>query len=141
MRPTSVSYTHLDVYKRQVLYIPWRAVDKYHNFWGMRPDVRTLQVAHGFGRSLVLVRGDSHPDYASAAIYNPLDFDAAAPVYAWDRDPDVRKAVLAAFVDRPVWVVDGPTLTHEGYRVVAGPLSAADILAGRASLPAAAAEP
>ena len=123
------------------VYIPWRAVDKYHHFWGMRPDVRTLQAVQGFGRSLVLVRGDLHPDYTSAAVYNPLDFNAAAPIYAWDRDPNVRNAVLAAFVDRPVWVVDGPTLTHEGYRVVAGPLSAADILAGRASIPPAAAEP
>ena len=43
------------------LYIPWRAVDKYHHFWGMRPDVRTLQAAQGFGRSLVLVRGELTP--------------------------------------------------------------------------------
>jgi hypothetical protein len=123
------------------VYIPWRAIDKYHHFWGMRPDIRTLQTDHAFGRSLVLVRGDSHPDYTSAAIYNPLDLDASAPIYAWDRDPSVRQAVLAAFADRPVWVVEGPTLTQQGYRVIAGPVPAADVLAGAVSLPEAAFDP
>jgi 4-amino-4-deoxy-L-arabinose transferase-like glycosyltransferase len=112
-----------------VLYIPWRAVDKYHDFWGMRPDVRWLAKDFGFGRSLVLIRGNSHPDYASAAVYNPLDLRGDAPIYAWDRDAEVRGAVIRAYADRPVWFVDGPTLTGGGYRVAAGPMPAAQALA------------
>ena len=30
---------------------------------------------------------------------------------------------------RTIWIVDGPTLTHAGYDVVAGPLSAEQLLA------------
>ena len=75
-----------------------------------------------FGRSLVLVRGERHPDFASAAIYNPLDWDADAPIFAWDRSADVRRALLTAYPDRAVWYVDGPSITGNGYRIVAGPI-------------------
>jgi len=39
-----------------VIYIPWRAIDKYHHYDLMRPDVRQLAKKYDFGRSLVLVR-------------------------------------------------------------------------------------
>lgn len=113
-----------------IAYFPWRAVDKYHHYEGMRPDIRELAKQYHFGRSLVLVRGNRHPDYASAAIYNPLDLHADAPIYAWDRSPEVRAQVVEAYRDRPVWMVDGPTVTQDGFRVVAGPLAAAQVLAG-----------
>jgi len=112
-----------------VSYFPWRAIDKYHNAWGMRPDIRRLAREYGFGSSLVLIRGDSHPDYTSAAVYNPLDLDAAEPIYAWDRSPEVRLQLLAAYPSRPVWLVDGPSMTHAGFRVVKGPLTAAELMA------------
>jgi hypothetical protein len=110
-------------------YFPWRSLDKYRHYLRMRPDVRVLARTHGFGRCLVLVRGERFPDYASAAIYNPLDLRSDAPVYAWDRSPAVREKVLQTYADRPVWIVDGPTLTHAGFRVVAGPLRVASITA------------
>jgi len=113
-----------------VNYFPWRAIDKYHHYRGMRPDIRNLAKEHGFGRSLVLVRGDAHPDYASAAAYNPLDLSADAPVYAWDRDAETRSRVLRAYAGRTVWVVHGPTLTHAGYEVLAGPLPAGSFSEG-----------
>ena len=105
-----------------VTFVPWRAIDKYYHYRGMRPDLRSLARARGFGTSLVLVRGDRHPDYHGASVLNPLDLRAAQPIYAWDRDSTTRQAVLAAYPDRPVWYVDGPTVTGDGYRVVAGPL-------------------
>jgi hypothetical protein len=111
-----------------VNYFPWRAMDKYRHYLMMRPDVPRLARAHGFGRSLVLVRGQRYPDYASAAVYNPIDLHAAEPVYAWDKDPAVRTRVLQAYPDRPVWILEGPTLTGEGFRVVAGPLVARELL-------------
>ena len=110
-------------------YFPWRAVDKYHDYLNMRPDIRYLAREYNFGRSLVLIRGPAHPDYFSAATYNPLDLHADVPIYAWDRNPEVRNAVLNAYADRPVWLIDGPSLTHSGFKVVGGPVSAQYLLA------------
>jgi hypothetical protein len=109
-------------------YFPWRAVDKYHHYLLMRPDVRYLAEQYGFGKSLVLIRGNEHPDYASAAIYNPLDFNADAPIYAWDRNPEVRLQLLNTYSDRPVWILDGPTMTRSGFKVVEGPFSARELI-------------
>lgn len=111
-----------------VNYFPWRAIDKYHHYEQMRPDVRQLARERNFGRSLVLVRGERHPDYASAAAYNPLDLNAPEPVYAWDRNADVRRQVLEAYRDRPVWILDGPTRTGDGFRLKAGPVAAVELL-------------
>jgi 4-amino-4-deoxy-L-arabinose transferase-like glycosyltransferase len=110
------------------VFVPWRAADKYHHYRFMRPDVRALAATHGFDGGLVLVQGYRHPDYASAAAYNPVDLRGAEPVYAWDRSPEVRRAVLLAYADRPVWIVEGPTVTGAGYRVARGPLPAARLL-------------
>jgi 4-amino-4-deoxy-L-arabinose transferase-like glycosyltransferase len=107
-----------------LVFVPWRATDKYYHYRKMRPDVRTLARDHDWGRVLVIIRGNRHPDYASAAIYNPLDLQASAPVYAWDRGPEVTRRVLDAFADRDVWLVDGPTLTRNGYRITRGPVPA-----------------
>lgn len=111
-----------------ICFVPWRAMDKYHHYRGMRPDVRRLAAEHEFGRSLVLVRGRRFPDYASAAIYNPLDPMGDAPVYIWDRDPDITRAALLAYEDRPVWIIDGPSVTGAGFAVAAGPMPAAWLL-------------
>ncbi|MCC6316264.1 MAG: hypothetical protein IT361_01140 [Gemmatimonadaceae bacterium] len=108
-----------------VTFFPWRAVDKYHHYRNMRPDIRELATAQHFGRSLVFIRGRRHPDFASAVIYNPIDLNAAAPLYAWDVTPEARVQALEAYADRPVWFIDGPTRTGDGFRVIAGPLSAA----------------
>jgi hypothetical protein len=106
-----------------VVYVPWRATAKYHHYRGMRADVRTLARQHRFDRSLVLVRGAQHPDYASAAVYNPIDLRADATVYAWDASTEIRAALLKAYSDRPVWIIDGPSITGGAFRVVAGPLT------------------
>ena len=115
-----------------VNYFPWRSLDKYYHYLDMRPDIASLANTHSFGRSLVLVQGDSYPDYASATVFNSLNLSSNATVYAWDRNPQVRAAVIQAYADRPIWIVAGPTLTHAGYRVVAGPLSAKQVLSGQA---------
>jgi 4-amino-4-deoxy-L-arabinose transferase-like glycosyltransferase len=105
-------------------YFPWRSLDKYHHYLRMRPDIRTLSRGRGFGRSLVFVRGERFPDYASAAIYNPLDLTSNVPIFVWDHDPAVRAKILCTYPDRPTWIVEGPSITHAGYRIVAGPLPA-----------------
>jgi 4-amino-4-deoxy-L-arabinose transferase-like glycosyltransferase len=109
-------------------YFPWRAIDKYYHYLNMRPDIRELAEEYNFGRSLVLISGDEHPDYASAFVYNPIDMQAAAPIYAWDRNPGARQEVLEAYYDRPVWIIAGPSITQAGYQVLEGPVSASELL-------------
>lgn len=109
-------------------FMPWRAVDKYYHYRGMQPGVRDLVRAGALDDGLVLIQGRRHPDFASAAIYNPLDLAADQPIFAWDRSPATRRAVLAAFPDRPVWLVEGPTVSGDGYRIVAGPLEARSLI-------------
>ena len=41
-------------------YFPWRAIDKYHHYLGMRADIRDLAKECDFGRSIVLIRGNRH---------------------------------------------------------------------------------
>lgn len=103
-------------------FVPWRAIDKYVDFRGMRADVRTLAVEHGWTDDLVLIRGKRDPDYASAVGLNPIDLTSPATIYAWDRNAAVRAATLRAYPNRRVWLVDGPTITGSKYRVVRGPV-------------------
>ncbi len=107
-----------------IVYLPWRAADKYFRFRGMGPGVRELADQHEFGRSLVLVQGRRFPDYAAAAVYNRLDLSADEPIYAWDRDTETRARLLEVYADRPVWIVAGPSLTGNGFQLTHGPRSA-----------------
>ncbi len=109
-------------------FFPWRAIDKYHHYRGMRPDIRELAKKHDFGKSLVLIRGD-YSDYQSAWSYNPIDFKADAPIYAWDRNRDIRTQLLNAYPDRPVWIINGPSMTKTNFKVVEGPLFSQELLA------------
>lgn len=113
-----------------VNFLPWRAIDKYHRYLRMRPDIIDLAKTYNFGRSLVLIRGKRFPDFASAAIYNPIDLQAGSPVFAFDENPDLRHQVLKVYRDRPVWIVDGPSRTNAGFEIAEGPVSA-DVLLER----------
>ncbi|MCA9722739.1 MAG: glycosyltransferase family 39 protein, partial [Gemmatimonadetes bacterium] len=106
-----------------LVFVPWRAADKYVHYRGMRPDLRTMVTEPAFRDGLILVRGHRHPDYASAVIYGNLDPATPAPIIAWDRTPAQRAELVAAYPTRRFWVIDGPTVTGDGYRVLAGPLT------------------
>lgn len=105
-------------------FLPWRAIDKYHHYRGMRPDIRVLSQERKFGKGLVFIKGNRYTDYASAAIYNPIDLDTDTTIYAWARTEQIYTKVVATYPDRPVWVVDGPSLTGNTYKVVAAPVAA-----------------
>jgi hypothetical protein len=60
-------------------------------------------------------------------VYNPIDLRAEAPIFAWDRDGETRRRLLTAYPGRPVWLVNGPSVTGRGFEVAAGPLSAAEL--------------
>ena len=120
-----------------LVFVPWRATDKYHYDRGMRPDIRGLSARYPWRDGIVLIRGNRHPDFASAAVYNPVDPGGELPVYAWDRGGDIRRRLVAAYPGRRFWIVNGPTLTGRGYEVAAGPLTS-DALLARADSGAAA---
>jgi hypothetical protein len=104
--------------------IPWRGLDKYPNYRGIRSDIRALESRHHFGRSLVLIRGQYWPDYAAAFIFNPptLATEADGPIYALDLGPETRAKLVQYYADRPVWIVAGPTETGGSFRIVEGPI-------------------
>ena len=101
-------------------FVPWRAVDKYSGYRGMRPWARAIAADPAMANALVLVRGARQPDFASAVIYNPLDLTAPgpAPVFAWARDPAARDSAIAAYPGRRVYVLEGPTITGGPARLV-----------------------
>jgi 4-amino-4-deoxy-L-arabinose transferase-like glycosyltransferase len=109
-------------------FLPWRSLDKYYHYLEMRPGILELAKQHHFGRSLVLIRGQEHPDYQSAWIYNPLNFEGDAPLYASDKNPEIRFRLLQNYADRQVWLVDGPTFTNGNYQVSRGPISTLELL-------------
>ncbi|MEO6445466.1 MAG: hypothetical protein ABIZ91_03490, partial [Gemmatimonadaceae bacterium] len=106
---------------------PWRASDKYHGYRQMGGEMRDFTRQQSLGDALVLVRGRRHPDYHEASLENPLDLRAPVTIYAWDRSAEVRRAAVAAYPDRPVYIIDGPTITGGGFRIVAGPLPAGSL--------------
>ena len=102
-------------------YLPWRAIDKYFHYLGMRPDIGLLSEEYDFRESLVFVRGGRFPDYMAAALYNPIDLSSASTLYVWDRGPALRARLIEAYPKRQVWVVNGPTVTGRGFQVVQRP--------------------
>ncbi len=99
-------------------FVPWRAVDKYHRYWQMGPEVRERVQEGEFAGGLVLIQGAQHPDYSSARAHTRRGSDGDQPVVAWERSPEMRQRLLEAYSDRTVWVLEGPTLTGSGYRLV-----------------------
>jgi hypothetical protein len=112
-------------------YFPWRAIDKYYHYLRMRPDVRELAKEHDFRKDLIFVRGPEHPDYSSAWIYNPLRFNADEPLYVSLEHcgKEVRSALIQAYPDRAIWLMDGPTVTGAGFRLV-GRITPVELLKG-----------
>ena len=110
-------------------FFPWRAIDKYHHYRGMRPDIRHLAHDNNFRKSLVLIKGNRHTDYASAATYNPIDLHADQPVYAWGRGSQTLSQLVNAYPDRSFWVIAGPSVTCKGFHVIEGPLKGVDLIA------------
>jgi uncharacterized membrane protein YhaH (DUF805 family) len=109
-------------------FLPWRSIDKYFHYNNMRPDIRKLALEYDFSNGLVLINGGRFDDYMSAAVYNAANIVSGTTIYAWDRDSETRTRLLHAFNDRRIWLVDGPTVTATGFKVVAGPVSPEELL-------------
>ena len=116
-----------------LLNVPWRAADKYRNYRSITTDFVRLKDDPVYRDGLILVSGRRHPEWAAAAFANELVIGAStSPVFAWDRDPATRQAVLNAFPNRPVWLMKGPSETG-GSQAIRGPISPAELLARRIS--------
>ena len=102
--------------------VPWRSLDKYPNYRGVRSDFRRLEAT--FGRSLVFVRCKLPSDYSAAFAFNPPGFerDAPGPIYARIVSPESVARVRAYYSDRPVWIVLGASLAGGAAQVIAGPI-------------------
>lgn len=111
-----------------ITFFPWRSVDKYFHYLNMQPGIRHLLEDTQFGEDLIFIRGDNFPDYASAALYNPIDLSSNNPIFAFDVDPETTKRVINAFPGRQVWWINGPTITGQGYEILAGPIPAREVL-------------
>jgi hypothetical protein len=104
--------------------LPWRGLDKYHNYRGIRPDLWSLTRKYDFGHTLVLVEGPAWPDYAATIPFNPPSVapDAPGPIFARDVDPATTERLRHYYADRPIWILAGPSVTGRGFEVIAGPL-------------------
>jgi hypothetical protein len=100
-------------------YLPWRALDKYYHYLRMRPDICHILPNNRDSKDLVLVQGERFPNFASSMACNPLDLSEGTPIFAWDRNPIIRNELLKYYSDRTIWTVQGPSLTGNGYKVVA----------------------
>jgi hypothetical protein len=103
--------------------LPWRALDKYHNYRGIRADLFALQRNYHFGHSLVLVRGPLWPDYASTVPFNPPTLlpDAPGPIFARELDAATTQRLRQYYSGRPIWILAGPSVTGRGFEVVEAP--------------------
>ncbi len=116
-------------------FFPWRSVDKYYQYLNMQPGIQSFIRENQFDQDLIFVRGENFPDYASAALYNPIDFSSDAPIFAFDVNPETTRRVINAFSDREVWWINGPTITGTGYEIMAGPIPAKELLENSTPMP------
>jgi hypothetical protein len=105
--------------------VPWRALDKYHHYRGVRPELQAIAGEKQFGRSLVIVRGSLWPDMGPVAWLDPLRFDreAEGTIYSLDPGPESLERLRSYYADRPVWIVAGGTVTGGAAKVLAGPIA------------------
>ncbi len=104
-------------------WMPWRALDKYWGYRGVRGTARDVVVAAGLERELVLVQGERHPDFAALAWLNPPRWGANAPIFAWARDGETSAELLNEFSEREVRIVRRRRAESSEFELT-GPLTA-----------------
>jgi hypothetical protein len=86
-----------------LVFLPWRAVTKYHGYENSQSDLRTARDAGKFGTAVVLVEKPGNP--AMALMLNQPGFPADAPVFLVDGGEGGvldEGAIRAAFPGRSV---------------------------------------
>jgi hypothetical protein len=89
-----------------VVFISWRTVAKYPNFWSNHDRYRKLMEQGVFGTNgLVLVETSKGRMYTSAFYLNDISPDRTGPIFARFDNPESTRKLLAAYPDRPVYHV------------------------------------
>jgi len=101
--------------------MPWR-FGKYHEYRGVSGAIRRLASANDFGHALVFIRSADREDYQSAFSLNPATLADSGTVYVWDRIPDARTRIIAAFPGRTVWIIERGAVPGDTLALRAGPL-------------------
>lgn len=103
--------------------MPWRAADKYRHYRGTGTELQQLASAQNFGRSLVIIRGRPWPDFAEASPLNPAQITTQhdGPIFAREINATTTETLRAILSDRPVWIVEGPSVTGGGFRIAESP--------------------
>lgn len=100
--------------------IAWRSTNKYHDHRGVVADVRDLWRAGAFDHAIVLVRSANGPaeysEYASAFPLNSLPV-GNGPVFARDPDSAALERLRMAFPERPIIVLEAPSVTGSGFEI------------------------
>jgi hypothetical protein len=107
-------------------FIPWRSLDKYYHYRGMRSDIAELAEKCGFNDSLVFVQELDKSDYPSAFIFNPVDLNSGQTIYVRDLGPEVRNQVIENFPNRSIWTVRGSEELGGNFSIVDNPRSPQD---------------
>jgi hypothetical protein len=106
--------------------LPWRGLNRYRNYRGMRADLGELASTHRFDGGLVFIRSrpgaESFPDYGGALIWNSAPLERGT-IYAREGSPDAVRGLREYYKDRPAWIVAAPSITGGPYAMVAGPLT------------------
>ena len=116
------------------LLIPWRASTKYHRYRGVVTDLRDLRSRALDARDLVLIRSRvtgmrSTPfsDFGPGIILNEIPL-GSGPIFARATDQAAVTRLQNHMPGRRVWILEAPSLTTNGFAVVASPLTARDYL-------------
>jgi hypothetical protein len=104
-----------------LVFVPWRSADKYYRYFNNGPHVRAAIEDGSWPPGVYLVRGANQPDYAAALIYGGPALTLGNHVFAYDSLPNSADLLQAAFPETTIRLLDGPSITGDGYAVRALP--------------------
>lgn len=93
-----------------LIWLPWRASDKYRDYRGVRPSVVAAAPLEQLDHALVLVAGRRHPEFAQTALLNRFEDPRSTVSFAWLRDEATVEALIAAYPERAVYCLRGSEL-------------------------------
>lgn len=89
-----------------VSFVPWRATTKYYRYRDIGRHVGRLASQLHMDDALVFVRSEHRTDYQAAFSFNPPTLQQRGTIFARDAGPESRRAVIAAFPTRPIWLLE-----------------------------------
>ena len=100
------------------VFVPWRAVSKYHDYRGFHADFARLVSDGEITNELVLVEVADESEYGSAFVLNDPTWPEDRAIFAWDRDDETEAKLRAAFPGRELVRVRGRSSNGGETRIV-----------------------